>query len=754
MASTHCRPIDWTAWLPPLVACGVLPAAALEGDALRGVQAELRQHEIAPEPPNPDRTATADAFHRPLFPTQQLYEAVLRCCTEAEARAGPAPAHPTGWRFTAALLASAVLMEEYVRGHSTRAMMQAAAHSARTAAAAAAVEAGTGGGVVALLGNGGAGEAGSGGGGDVERDRAEAAADAEGRAASELLLFFRTASKEEAADRLVEALGEVEEMKANLLRVIRGVSPEGLVRVLLDTLEASRRGDVQRADGGRKTLGGVFFRELMKLKSGGILANQLLLLPSLPPLRSYQLNTAGMVLCGWGLRLPEALLGAAVDGPGAEQVGAEAEVEAEAGLEARAVAEARFQALLPNGWTGNWLVQAPTNSGKTRIFVEVARCVVESKRSSGGGALVVVLVPSVILTSQHAAYFRRAQLPGTAVAAHSSDSPLTEQAWNAAVRAASAGGGSGGTSSVLVATAASFLNLLLPREGGRPPVARLRQLDLLVLDEAHHCHDEHPFAQVMAFYESTAAATTALTPRPRVLAVTASPASEVEPTTLVLRMEQLLGRLGAALHCIEAEHPEVAAVVSEPRLLERRVRLRAVDRGLMGVLQADGLSSQIPALSADCFASGELKDSTFPKFWALLEYLQTFRDREYFHGIVFVKTRQDRHGRGMSDTEQQQLLEMFKAPGRKVLVATSAAEEGLDVPSCEFVVRYNAAATGIQLVQSRGRARKREVAEFFCILQDDTLDLHLHAKSQLEEDNMRQYTRARAAAAAGAAGNS
>ncbi|PNH00526.1 Importin subunit beta-1 [Tetrabaena socialis] len=210
--------------------------------------------------------------------------------------------------------------------------------------------------------------------------------------------------------------------------------------------------------------------------------------------------------------------------------------------------------------------------------------VVESKRSSGGGALVVVLVPSVILTSQHAAYFRRAELPGTAVDAYSSDSPLTEQAWNTAVRAASAAGGSGGTSSsVLVATAASFLNLLLPREGGRPPVARLRQLDLLVLDEAHHCHDDHPFAQVMAFYEPTAAAATA--PRPRVLAVTASPASEVEQATLVLRMEQLLGRLGAALHCIEAEHPEVAAVVSEPRLLERRVRVRAVDRGLMVALQ-------------------------------------------------------------------------------------------------------------------------------------------------------------------------
>ncbi|GIL64136.1 hypothetical protein Vafri_18090 [Volvox africanus] len=176
-----------------------------------------------------------------------------------------------------------------------------------------------------------------------------------------------------------------------------------------------------------------------------------------------------------------------------------------------------------------------------------------------------------------------------------------------------------------------------------------------------------------------------------------------------------------------------------------------------------------------CFMSGEFQEEkTFPKFWVLLEYLQSYRDKPNFHGIIFVRTRQavfyvtdiirraaqlhfvevlelightnstkrislspdeDRHGRGMSDSQQQQVLRLFKEPGRKVLVATSAAEEGLDVPSCEFVVRYNAAATGIQLLQSRGRARQR-VSEFFVILQDGTLDTSLHDKSCLEESNM------------------
>ena len=76
----------------------------------------------------------------------------------------------------------------------------------------------------------------------------------------------------------------------------------------------------------------------------------------------------------------------------------------------------------------------------------------------------------------------------------------------------------------------------------------------------------------------------------------------------------------------------------------------------------------------------------------------------------------------------------------KVLVSTSAAEEGLDVPSCSWVVRYNAAATGIQLLQSRGRARlATAAAAFVSLLQEDTLDLRLHQKAREEERNMMEY---------------
>lgn len=49
----------------------------------------------------------------------------------------------------------------------------------------------------------------------------------------------------------------------------------------------------------------------------------------------------------------------------------------------------------------------------------------------------------------------------------------------------------------------------------------------------------------------------------------------------------------------------------------------------------------------------------------------------------------------MTGNQQLETLNWFKSPGRKALVATRAAEEGIDVVSCELVVRYSVTTTGI-----------------------------------------------------------
>ncbi|CAG8237951.1 unnamed protein product [Penicillium salamii] len=62
---------------------------------------------------------------------------------------------------------------------------------------------------------------------------------------------------------------------------------------------------------------------------------------------------------------------------------------------------------------------------------------------------------------------------------------------------------------------------------------------------------------------------------------------------------------------------------------------------------------------------------------------------------------------GMNVTFRQQFLALLKFRKGEVncLFATSVAEEGLDIPDCNLVVRFNIYETVIQYVQSRGRAR-------------------------------------------------
>ena len=60
---------------------------------------------------------------------------------------------------------------------------------------------------------------------------------------------------------------------------------------------------------------------------------------------------------------------------------------------------------------------------------------------------------------------------------------------------------------------------------------------------------------------------------------------------------------------------------------------------------------------------------------------------------------------GMTQIEQERVIKMFKTGEKNLLLATSVAEEGLDISDCNYVIRYDMMGNEISLVQSRGRVR-------------------------------------------------
>ncbi|KAK2766939.1 Dicer-like protein 1 [Arachnomyces sp. PD_36] len=90
----------------------------------------------------------------------------------------------------------------------------------------------------------------------------------------------------------------------------------------------------------------------------------------------------------------------------------------------------------------------------------------------------------------------------------------------------------------------------------------------------------------------------------------------------------------------------------------------------------------------------------------LLEDLFGRIGSHHLHAGVLIGTgSSDYGGTNVSVREQVLTLMKFRNGELNCLFATSVAEEGLDIPDCNLVVRFDLYSTLIQYIQSRGRAR-------------------------------------------------
>ncbi|XP_076102863.1 antiviral innate immune response receptor RIG-I-like isoform X1 [Mytilus galloprovincialis] len=92
---------------------------------------------------------------------------------------------------------------------------------------------------------------------------------------------------------------------------------------------------------------------------------------------------------------------------------------------------------------------------------------------------------------------------------------------------------------------------------------------------------------------------------------------------------------------------------------------------------------------------------------------------------------------GMTKKDQTEILKLFKDGNRQIVCATSVAEEGLDIPTCNLVIRYDHVTNETAMIQSRGRGRA-EGCQFIIIASEKRKTAEKEEINEIREEIMKE----------------
>lgn len=118
-------------------------------------------------------------------------------------------------------------------------------------------------------------------------------------------------------------------------------------------------------------------------------------------------------------------------------------------------------------------------------------------------------------------------------------------------------------------------------------------------------------------------------------------------------------------------------------------------------------------------------------------------------GRFVGQSTRDASDKGMSQKEQARVLSAFRDGRFPILVASSVAEEGLDVPDVDLVVFFEAVPSEIRAIQRRGRTGRSSAGRVVVLLTHATRDVGYQRAEARREQAMGRIVRRLSRAARG-----
>lgn len=106
--------------------------------------------------------------------------------------------------------------------------------------------------------------------------------------------------------------------------------------------------------------------------------------------------------------------------------------------------------------------------------------------------------------------------------------------------------------------------------------------------------------------------------------------------------------------------------------------------------------------------------------------------------VRFIGQAAKESDKGLTQKEQIDIIKRFKQDVFNVLIATSVAEEGLDIPSTDLVVFYEPVPSEIRTIQRKGRTARQMAGKVIILIAKGTPDEAYYWSSRAKERRMHQ----------------
>ena len=143
-----------------------------------------------------------------------------------------------------------------------------------------------------------------------------------------------------------------------------------------------------------------------------------------------------------------------------------------------------------------------------------------------------------------------------------------------------------------------------------------------------------------------------------------------------------------------------------------------------------------------------LRILVFAQYRDTIQGIQSLLESQgYTVGRFVGQATRDPEDKGMNQVEQARMLDAFRAGQFPILVASSVAEEGLDVPDVDLVVFFESVPSEIRAIQRRGRTGRSSLGRVVVLLTRDTREVQYQAAEVRRERAMKRIVRRMSAAA-------